>query len=169
VQLLPVHLESSIVPYIHTILHPTDLSETSAAAFRLACSLARDYNSDLLILHVYPQPINGAEEIDRDRDDDIESVLLDDLHALAPRDTNLHIDYRVEEGSPAEVILDVARHCDLIVMGTHGRGGISRAIMGSVAEQVLRDATCPVVTVRPTVKLPEEVTVGADAELHEAH
>ena len=154
------------MPYIHTILHPTDLSETSAAALRLACSLARDYNSDLLILHVYPPPINGAEEIDRDRNDDLESDLLDELHGLDPHNPNLHIQYRVEEGSPAEVILDVARGCDLIVMGTHGRGGISRAIMGSVAEQVLRDAACPVVTVRPTVKLPEEETIGSAACLH---
>jgi nucleotide-binding universal stress UspA family protein len=50
------------------------------------------------------------------------------------------------------------------VMGTHGRSGISRAIMGSVAEHVLRDATCPVVTVRPTVKLPEEVGAGSVVE-----
>lgn len=149
------------MPDIHTILHPTDLSDTSEAAFRLACSLARDYGSDLLVLNVYPPPINGAEAVDRDRSDEIENDLLDALHKLSLMNNDLHIEYRVEEGSPAEVILDVARDCDLIVMGTHGRGGIARAIMGSVAEHVLRDATCPVVTVRPTAKLPEEVMLGA--------
>jgi nucleotide-binding universal stress UspA family protein len=152
------------VPYIHTILHPTDLSDTSKAAFRLACALARDYSSELLVLHVYPPPINGAEEVDRDRSDEIERDLLDALHQLTPPNSQLHVDYRVEEGSPAEVILDVGRECDLIVMGTHGRSGISRAIMGSVAEHVLRDATCPVVTVRPTVKVPEDVVAGSGAE-----
>jgi nucleotide-binding universal stress UspA family protein len=146
------------VPYIHTILHPTDLSETSESAFRLACALARDYNSDLLILHVYPPPLNGAEAVDRDRSFELENDLLDELHKHSLHDPMVHIDYRVEEGSPAEVILDVARGCDLIVMGTHGRSGITRAIMGSVAEHVLRDATCPVVTVRPTAKIPEEVS-----------
>ena len=55
------------------------------------------------------------------------------------------------------MILDVSRECDLIVMGTHGRSGISRVLMGSVAEHVLREAVCPVVTVRPTVTLPAEV------------
>ncbi|HEV3387356.1 MAG TPA: universal stress protein [Gemmata sp.] len=149
------------MPYIHTILHPTDLSATSEAAFRLACALARDYCSDLLILHVYPPPLNGAEAVDRDRSDDVESDLLDQLHKHSLHDPMIRVDYRVEEGSPAEVILDVARGCDLIVMGTHGRSGISRAIMGSVAEHVLRDATCPVVTVRPTVKVPEEVGAGS--------
>jgi nucleotide-binding universal stress UspA family protein len=152
------------VPYIHTILHPTDLSDTSKAAFRLACALARDYSSELLVLHVYPPPINGADAVDRDRGDEIERDLLDSLHQLTPPNSQLHVDYRVEEGSPAEVILDVGRECDLIVMGTHGRSGISRAIMGSVAEHVLRDATCPVVTVRPTVKVPEDVVAGSGAE-----
>jgi nucleotide-binding universal stress UspA family protein len=149
------------VPYIHTILHPTDLSETSESAFRLACALARDYCSDLLVLHVYPPPLNGAEAVDRDRSDDLEYDLLDQLHKHSLHDPAIRVDYRIEEGSPAEVILAVARGCELIVMGTHGRSGISRAIMGSVAEQVLRDATCPVVTVRPTAKIPEVVGAGS--------
>ncbi len=152
------------MPYIHTILHPTDLSDTSESAFRLACALAHDYSSDLLILHVYPPPLNGADAVDRDRNHDYESDLLDELHKHSLHDPLIHVDYRIEEGSPAEVILDVARNCELIVMGTHGRSGISRAIMGSVAEHVLRDATCPVVTVRPTVKLPEEVGAGSVVE-----
>jgi nucleotide-binding universal stress UspA family protein len=142
---------------IRTILHPNDLSETSDAAFRLACSLARDYNAEIIVLHVYPPPVNGAEAVDRDRDNDVESDLLDALRKLTLPDPTIRITYRVEEGSATEVIVDAARGCDLIVMGTHGRGGLSRAIMGSVAEHVLREATCPVVTVRPTVKVPAEV------------
>ncbi len=152
------------MPHIHTVLHPTDLSETSNAAFRLACALAHDYSSDLLVLHVYPPPFNGADAVDRDRNDDLEHDLLDELHKLSPQDTTIKVHYRVEEGSPAEVILDVARNCDLIVMGTHGRGVIARAFMGSVAEHVLREAICPVITVRPTVALPEEVAAGGVTE-----
>jgi nucleotide-binding universal stress UspA family protein len=153
------------VAYIHTILHPTDLSETSAAAFRLACALAQDYCSDLLVLHVYPPPLNGAEAVDRHRGNELEADLLEALHGLIPPNPDIHVEYRVEEGAPAEVILDVSQQCDLIVMGTHGRGGISRVLMGSVAEHVLREAVCPVVTVRPTVTLPAELA----AELQEAH
>ena len=143
--------------HIHTILHPNDLSETSEAAFRLACSLARDYNAEIIVLYVCPPPVNGADAVDRDRDDNVENDYMDALHTIIPPDPSLRISYRVEEGSPTEVIVDAAVGCDLIVMGTHGRGGLSRAIMGSVAEHVLREATCPVVTVRPTVKVPAEV------------
>jgi nucleotide-binding universal stress UspA family protein len=154
------------VPHIHTILHPTDLSETSEAAFRLACGFARDYQSDLLMRYVYPAPVNGADAVDRDRSDELENDLLNEMHKHAPPDPSIHVEYRVQEGSPAEVILDVARECDLIVMGTHGRGGLSRAIMGSVAEHVLRDAACPVITVRPTVKLPADAVEGRESIYH---
>jgi nucleotide-binding universal stress UspA family protein len=63
---------------------------------------------------------------------------------------------RVEEGDAAKGIVNAAQatQCDLIVMGTHGRTGLSRLLMGSVAEKVLRSAPCPVLTVK--VPLPEE-------------
>jgi nucleotide-binding universal stress UspA family protein len=146
------------MPYIHTILHPNDLSETSEAAFRLACALARDYNAEIVVLHVYPPPVNGADAVDRERSNEIQIDLLAALRKITPHDPAIRIEYRLEEGSPEQEIIDAARECDLIVMGTHGRGGIRRAIMGSVAEHVLREATCPVVTVRPTVPVPVETT-----------
>jgi nucleotide-binding universal stress UspA family protein len=69
---------------------------------------------------------------------------------------------RLEEGDPVEAILRVAEEigADLIVMGTHGRTGLSRLFMGSVAEQVLRRAPCPVLT----LKSPFAATVAAPAE-----
>jgi len=72
--------------------------------------------------------------------------LLERLHALGVT----HVGRRVEPGEPHEVIVRVAHEmgCDLIVMGTHGRSGFERLMMGSVAERVLRKATCPVLTVR---------------------
>ena len=152
------------MPHIQTILHPTDLSETSKAAFQLACALARDYSAELLILHVYPPPFNGADAVDRDRTDDVETDLFDAIHNSMPPDPTISMIYRIEEGSPTEVILDVAQRCDLIVMGTHGRDGISRAIMGSIAEHVLREASCPVVTVRSSIHLPEEIPAGKASE-----
>ena len=149
---------------VHTILHPSDLSETSKAAFRLACALARDYGADLIVLHVYPLPVNGADAVDRDRSNDMETDLLDALQKLTPHDPSIRITYRVEEGKPTEVIVGAAQGCDLIVMGTHGRGGLTRAIMGSVAEHVLREAPCPVLTVRPTISLTVDATTDGVAE-----
>jgi nucleotide-binding universal stress UspA family protein len=78
------------------------------------------------------------------------------------------VEHRLEEGDPATEILRTARDCgcDLIVMGTHGRRGLSRLLTGSVAEQVMRKAPCPVVTVKtpfpeaspvPATPVPEKV------------
>jgi nucleotide-binding universal stress UspA family protein len=134
---------------IHTILHPTDLSEESAGAFRIACALARHYSARLVLVSVFPPPFNGAEAVDRTRPGRIEDDLLAKLKSLKPDDPAVRVEYQVEEGWPAEAILGVADRigADLIVMGTHGRGGAARMLMGSVAEKVNRKATCPVLAV----------------------
>src|SRR5262249_5967272 len=80
---------------------------------------------------------------------------LEELLRLAQASApGLQADYRVEEGDAAARIVGAAQEtrCDLIVMGTHGRTGLGRALMGSVAEQVLRTAPCPVVTVKAPAK-----------------
>jgi nucleotide-binding universal stress UspA family protein len=152
---------------IRTILHPTDFSESSEAALELARTLARDYEARLVILHAYPPPLTGAEAVDRRRPDGIEEDLLAKLQDLVPDDRTIAVAYRVGEGRPADVILDTADRegCDLIVMGTHGRSGLRRALMGSVAEEVSRKARCPVATVRPSIPVPQQATanrVGAN-------
>lgn len=140
---------------IRTILHPTDFSAPSDYAFRLACSLARDHGARLLVLHVFerqalaypgvmtppPPPPASAEQRD---------AALEQLHRIKPRDAAIAVEHLLAEGIPATAILQVAqeRHCDLIVMGTHGRTGLSRLLIGSVAEQVVRNATCPVLTIK---------------------
>lgn len=138
---------------IKTILHPTDFSERSALAFRLACSLARDYGARLVVLHVveHPTPLG------------VEGVMLPppemDLASLRQRLQELRppavvsVEHRLVEGNPVDEVLGVAIQlgCDLIVMGTHGRTGLGRALMGSVAEQVVRKARCPVLTVKAPV------------------
>ena len=149
---------------IRTILHPTDFSESSDAAFRLASALARDYAARLVVLYVYPPPVNGAEAVDRGRPDGIEDDVVAKLHELQPHDPGITVEYRAEEGYPADEVLAVAEAegADLIVMGTHGRSGVRRAVMGSVAEAVSRNALVPVVTVRPAIRIPSEVTEGGD-------
>ena len=77
-------------------------------------------------------------------------LLRAELSRLQPRDPKVRVEHLLQAGEPVEEILRVAREgpCDLIVMGTHGRTGLSRLLMGSVAEAVVRTASCPVVTIK---------------------
>lgn len=133
---------------IKTILHPTDFSELSDAAFRVACSLAQDHGARLVVAHVYPPPATHGELVARRQDDDFEKELRRVLERVRPENPAIPVEHILEEGHAAETILRLAkeRGCDLIVMGTHGRTGVRRLLLGSVAEQVVRQAPCPVLT-----------------------
>jgi nucleotide-binding universal stress UspA family protein len=141
---------------IQTILHPTDFSARSEYAFRLACALARDHGARLIVLHVVPPPQSvGYDEmpITSPLSPDYKKELEDKLRRFMAVDPNLRVAGRLEEGFPADEILRTAQEtkADLIVMGTHGRTGLGRLLMGSVAEQVMRKAACPVLTVKTPV------------------
>jgi nucleotide-binding universal stress UspA family protein len=136
---------------IRTILYPTDFSDRSRPAFELACSLARDHGAEVVVLHVAPlpllMPMNGVlvpTPVDQ------AECARPQLEQVRPADPRVKVVHRLAEGSPADEILAAATDlpADLIVMGTHGRGGLSRVLMGSVAETVLRKAPCPVLTVK---------------------
>ena len=134
---------------IRTILHPTDFSEHSGYALKMAHSLAADYHAHLVIIHVMATPVMVSDGIlfaspDRDPED-----LREKLDHLAVPDEDINVSRRLEEGNPTTEILHMAQlcHADLIVMGSHGRRGLRRWLMGSVAAAVLRKATCPVLTV----------------------
>jgi nucleotide-binding universal stress UspA family protein len=150
---------------IHTILHPTDLSDRCAEAFRVACSLAKDHAARVIVVHV-PEPIatpfgmapspplpeghrGGMEEW---------------LRRSHQSPLGVRVEFRVEEGDVAPGIVSAARAtaCDLIVMGTHGRTGLRRLLMGSVAENVLRTAPCPVATVK--APFPEAGSVSRSSD-----
>jgi nucleotide-binding universal stress UspA family protein len=136
---------------IQTILHPTDFSERSEYAFGLACSLARDYCARLITLHVAAQPAFGFGEGTLPPDPGrYEESARDKLDGLQIPDANVRVERRFEEGDPAAEILRVAQEtlADIIVMGSHGRRGLDRLLMGSVAEEVVRKASCPVLTVK---------------------
>jgi nucleotide-binding universal stress UspA family protein len=140
---------------IKQILHPTDFSERSELAFRLACSLARDYGARLLLLHVAEAPTAVyGEGIILPPPEESWSAAREKLYQLRPKHAGVMVEHMLVEGIAAVEILRVARESkvDAIVMGTHGRTGFSRALMGSVSEQVLRTAPCPVVTVRGQLK-----------------
>jgi nucleotide-binding universal stress UspA family protein len=76
--------------------------------------------------------------------------MAEDLNRLGAPDPKVRVEHRLEEGDPVAQILRVADEtgCDLIVLGTHGRTGLNRLLMGSVAEKVVRWASCPVLTVK---------------------
>jgi len=95
-----------------------------------------------------------------------EIAMLDHkLHQVAVPGSQVKVEHRLVEGFAAEAILQAAEEskADMIVMGTHGRTGFNRLLMGSVAEEVLRKAACPVLTVKAPAT--EEVEDNADAKV----
>lgn len=140
---------------IHTILHPTDFSAMSDHAFQLACSLARDHGGRVVVLHVALPPVVGYRgEIGEPSEGECKA-LEDRLKQIQADDPKIPITHLLEQGDPAAEILRIAGEIksDLIVMGTHGQSALRRMLMGSVADQVVRQATCPVLTVK--MPLPE--------------
>jgi nucleotide-binding universal stress UspA family protein len=136
---------------IHTILHPTDFSTRSNSAFHLACALARDYGARLVVVHVKPPRMMGGEvhalvTIPQE----VEAELRAALDELQPPDIATKIERVLKEGDAGSEILRMAKEIssDIIVMGTHGRTGLARLLMGNVAETVSRKAHCPVLTVK---------------------
>jgi len=137
---------------IQTILHPTDFSEQAGYGFQLACALARDYGARLIVCHVYQPPpvVYGEFGVAPPPPSDAPEALRERLGEVRPPDEEMDVQHYLLEGDPAAEIVQMARdsQCDLIVMGTHGRTGLGRLLMGSVAEQVMRKAPCPVLTVK---------------------
>jgi nucleotide-binding universal stress UspA family protein len=149
---------------IRKILHPTDFSECSDHAFRLACTLARDCNAPLIVQHV-STPFR-AFDLAAALPPGYTEGLRAQLDHVDARDPQVQIERRLIEGDPATEIVRLAREagCDLIVLGTHGRTGLRRVLIGSVAEQVVRKASCPVITIKiPVAPASAEPTVRTDA------
>lgn len=134
---------------VRTILHPTDFSEASEYALGLASGLAADYHASLVIIHVVASPIVLPDGVVLSNPAPAGEGIRDRLDDLIVSGSDIQVVRRIEEGNPATEILTMAQlcHADLIVMGSHGRHGLSRWLMGSVAEAVMRRADCPVLTV----------------------
>lgn len=139
-----------------TILVSTDFSELSKYAVTYAADLAATLGATLVLVHVYQMPpmlmpgpygisAELAERIPREATELLEAAAKDAAHA------KVHVRTVLREGDPRDQIVAVAEaeKADLLVMGTHGRRGLSRALIGSVAEAALRTAPCPVLTVHP--------------------
>ena len=139
------------------ILIPVDFGAHSAAAVRLGAELARAYQGSLTLLHVFdPLPyalpesfeIHSPEQRRRlygELESELSRTKREAEAAGAP-----NVEVRLVEGYVSEQITEVARRgdFDIIVMGTHGRRGVKHALLGSVAERIVRTGPCPVLTVK---------------------
>ena len=140
---------------IKNILCPIDFSPSSDQALKFATSLAKQHNAELHIVYSYEEPYTYQEgriggvvtpvEMASDRQR---------LDAITPPSADILFRRQLLIGRPQDTILAYAEeeNIDLIVMGTHGRTGLGRLLMGSVAETIVRCATCPVLTIKMPLK-----------------
>jgi nucleotide-binding universal stress UspA family protein len=129
------------------ILFPTDFSTCSDAGLEHATHLAKARGATLLIAHVEEPPMAyGGGEMYYGIPEPDTAALTTMLEKVVPSDSSVPYEHKLVIGDPADAIVDLATEekVDLIVMGTHGRTGFSRLLMGSVAEAVVRRAPCPV-------------------------
>jgi nucleotide-binding universal stress UspA family protein len=156
---------------LNSVLVAFDFSETSKHALTYGINLTRGFGGRLHVLHVADMISPTAAQFYPEGPGDPEAkasglalrYLRDVLAAEGAEDATAEV--RVSP-TPADEIVDCAKkiHADIIVVGTHGRSGIPRLLIGSVAEHVVRNAPCPVLVVRPKEHefvLPEPVTTAA--------
>jgi universal stress protein A len=137
------------------ILFPTDFSHLSDAALDHASALARDTGATLLIVHVEEPPMAyGGGEMYYGIPEPTTDELVNMLHGVKPTDSSVPVEYRLVTGDPADAVVHLAEDddVDLIVLGSHGRTGLTRLLMGSVAEAIVRKAHCPVLVYKQPVR-----------------
>ncbi len=143
---------------IKKILVPTDFSEFSQYAANYAVELACQFDAEITLLYVlqdavalfpepgvsFPAPGNYLQELQESSENSLQR-----LKENYPTELTIHTELR--NGPPFVEILRCAREgeYDMIIIGTHGRSGLAHVLLGSVAEKVVRKASCPVLTVRP--------------------
>jgi nucleotide-binding universal stress UspA family protein len=145
---------------ISKILTPVDYSPCSRAALDHALFFAARFSAKIDVMHVWDVPPSVSADMMVESEDGPQSMQNVLLHGATKEMTQFlskltaeqraRVAIRVEHGDPVPTILEVAQRdrYDLVVMGTHGRTGLSHLLMGSVAEKVVRQASCPVLTVR---------------------
>lgn len=135
---------------IKKILYPTDFSSYSNQAYFHALGLAENYKASLTIVYVCTPGGDTENGVQHDR-----KYWRNQLEQIRPTNPNIPVSHVFLEGDPAGQIVQYADDAgvDVIVIGTHGRTGVDRLLMGSVAEKVMREAPCSVLV----VKLPRGV------------
>jgi nucleotide-binding universal stress UspA family protein len=141
---------------MQTILVPTDFSSCSEAALTLATSLAKQLGGTVRLLHVFQLPFyvgweDGPAAMAATSEflGELKERAKEKLDAAVAECKAAGVEATAEqvEGAPHARVVDLSKDVDLIVMGTHGRTGLPRLVLGSVAERVVRMAECPVITV----------------------
>jgi universal stress protein A len=139
------------MPQFKKILCPVDFDQNSLLALGVASELAQERKATLYLLHVVAMPPGPEVALSFGK---MEAMARTKLERLAQGKLGRKIRYEVyvRMGDPRSEILLVAKQqgADLIVMATHGRKGLRHLVLGSVAEAVVREAPCPVLTIRPT-------------------
>ena len=142
---------------LRKVLFPTDFSEPSEAGWTYALAFAKEFSAEVVLLHVVPDPPRLAEayEMGFTPERFIQAATEEARRMMAEMiakaaDWRVQITPQVRQGVEFREIIQAAREAeaDLIVMGTHGRTGLAHALIGSVAEKVVRKAPCPVLTVK---------------------
>jgi len=141
------------------ILMPTDFSTPSENAMRYAVSFAEEYDAELIVLHVISKSLYLRRAKSELSEEEIENIYVEMCEAVQKALVQFIDKFRdgakvrtlIKRGIPTVEIVDAAKteDVDLIVMGTHGQTGIRHSLIGSVAERVVRNAHCPVFTVKP--------------------
>jgi nucleotide-binding universal stress UspA family protein len=154
-----------------TVLHPTDFSDLSQTALVYAAEMAHDHGGKLLILHAVetlgPENVTYGEAVSQRQPEAYRQRLWEELHRIKPQRADVAVEYLLCKGDAAPAVLRVAaeRQCDLIVMASHGRTGLKRFFQGSIAEEVLRRAPCPVLVVKARAPLVQPHR-GNEDDLH---
>ena len=146
----PVHRPAGAV---RRILLATDLAPASEGATRQAIDLAHDLGANLLIVSVIDPAVRGAPGGRTERMDQRRAAREQAAQAVVVRgrEAGIAVSFLVWEGEPGAAIVEAAasEQADLIVVGSHGRGRVGRFVLGSVSDHVIRNATAPVLIVRP--------------------
>ena len=142
------------MPLPKQILVPIDFSPTSTFALEYAKTLVEELPASLHVIHVVEAPFLLNAEVTRLYREQLTEAAKAKLKTLLPAEVNGHLKatVKITSGVPFVEIINYAEQheIDLIVIGTHGKGLIAQALLGGVADKVVRTAPCPVLTVRTT-------------------
>ena len=154
-----------MIQLFRKILCPIDFSEHSLAALDVALKVAQQNDATLCLLNVVicPPGPAGLEQVPMEPYPNLEKERQEQLLNLARERIPATVRYEtlVVNGQPAEAVLKATRDLDanLIVMGTHGRKGLSRLVLGSVAERIVRESPTPVLTAHSSDAIPRPTTI----------
>lgn len=151
------------------ILFPIDLSDNSLAALDLATRIAKEEQATIVFLHVEPPmlpeiALYAAEAWMRQLEENAAK-----FKDIRPQDESVRFEHATVQGNPGPQIVEATANVDLCVMSSHGRSGVLRFLMGSIAEYVLRHAKCPVVLVKNFEVFQSTTSEGNGSEHREGY